>query len=85
MPIPLVGKSFNKILILYVAATVNQKSENHIGCLMYNVFNVSIIKPPEIPFKQWSGRNIDVNDIIAFKVVKVDVSDVIPYIIGELE
>jgi len=52
---------------------------------MYNVFNVSIIKPPDLPYDQWSGRHVELNDTITFKVLKVDVSEVIPYIIGELE
>jgi hypothetical protein len=68
-----------------LAATVNKKSKHHIGALMYNVFNVSIIKPDDLPSKYWPGRNIKVDDTISFKVVKVDVSDAIPYIIGELE
>lgn len=69
--------------VTYVVATVNKISKNHVGCLMYNTFNVSIIKPPEVPYNQWPGRHVEVDDTITFKVVKVDVSEVIPYVIGE--
>lgn len=72
-------------LSAHVTAVVNKKSKNHVGCLMYNVFNVSIIKPADLPFDHWSGRHVEVNETISFKVVKVDISEVIPYIIGELE
>ncbi|XP_065225037.1 DNA-directed RNA polymerase I subunit RPA43 [Planococcus citri] len=67
-----------------LSAIVNKKSDSHLGCIMYDIFNVSIIKPTEIPYCDWPGRRIKVNDRVVFKVLKVDVSEVIPYIIGEL-
>lgn len=42
------------------------------------------MKPQDIPYNQWPGRLINIDDEITFKVVKVDISEVIPYIVGEL-
>lgn len=51
---------------------------------MYNVFNVSIVKPNDVPYSLWPGRDVEINDKINFKVQKIDVAEVIPYIVGEL-
>ncbi|XKL66580.1 hypothetical protein PGB90_010000 [Kerria lacca] len=67
-----------------LTATVNKISKNHIGCILYKVFNVSIIKPTDLPFNQWAGQKVQLNDIVTFKIIKLDISEVIPYIVGEL-
>lgn len=51
---------------------------------MYKTFNVSIVKPNDLPFSLWNGRDVQINDEVQFKVQKIDVAEVIPYIVGEL-
>ncbi|XKL66102.1 hypothetical protein PGB90_009522 [Kerria lacca] len=38
----------------------------------------------DLPFNQWAGQKVQLNDIVTFKIIKLDISEVIPYIVGEL-
>lgn len=51
---------------------------------MYEIFNVSIVKPNDLPYSLWNGRDVQISDKVQFKVEKIDVAEVIPYIVGEL-
>lgn len=51
---------------------------------MYDIFNISIVKPNDLAYSLWTGRDVQINDKIQFKVLKIDVAEVIPYIVGEL-
>ena len=70
---------------LFLAGVVNKKSNQHIGCLVHKYFNATILKPNEIDYEDWDGKNINVNDNVKFKVIDLDFSDVLPRIEGSIE
>ena len=67
---------------------MNKKSSSHISLLVHGCFNVPCYKPHPDPDQEeeesWSGSKVRLNQIVRFKVNKVDFGQKIPYIRGEL-
>ena len=61
---------------------VNKKSKDHVGCLVHQVFNVSL---PKIKGGgKWLGDNMSVGNDVLFKVTFMDLQGRLPYIKGEI-
>ncbi|XP_026806877.1 protein PF14_0175, partial [Rhopalosiphum maidis] len=67
-----------------IEAIVNQTSDNHVSCLVHNLFNVSIVRPENEPYDQWSGSKIKKDDKIDVKVLSFDLTKKLPHITGEI-
>ncbi|VVC45928.1 Hypothetical protein CINCED_3A002098 [Cinara cedri] len=65
-------------------AVVNQTSDNHISCLVHNLFNVSIVRPEDQPYDQWPGSKIKKEDIINVRVLSFDLTKKLPHITGDI-
>jgi len=65
---------FIHIADFYFLAVVNQTSDNHVSCLVHNLFNVSIVRPENEPCDQWSGSKIKKDDKIDVKVLSFDLT-----------
>ncbi|XP_044753888.1 DNA-directed RNA polymerase I subunit RPA43 isoform X4 [Coccinella septempunctata] len=62
-------------------AIVTKKSKDHVGCLVYHTFNVSI--PKSEAEVNWEGHNVEIGQEIIFRVTFVKLDSRIPYIRGE--
>ncbi|KAF5278308.1 hypothetical protein FQR65_LT03577 [Abscondita terminalis] len=69
-----------KVLI----GVVNKKSDDHVGCLVYETFNVSIPKPEDQEISEWMGGKVEIGDEISFKITFHELDSRLPYIRGEL-
>ncbi|CAH1720888.1 unnamed protein product [Aphis gossypii] len=67
-----------------IEAIVNQTSDNHVSCLVHNLFNVSIVRPENEPYDQWSGSKIKKDDKIDVRVLSFDLTKKLPHITGEI-
>jgi len=74
----------NHIVDFFFLAVVNQTSDNHVSCLVHNLFNVSIVRPENKPCDQWSGSKIKKDDKIDVKVLSFDLTKKLPHITGEI-
>lgn len=68
---------------------VNKKSKDHVGCLVFNHFNVSIPKPPPPETEDgdegdWLGASTQLGHEIAFTVTYTNFDRRLPYIRGEI-
>lgn len=63
---------------------MNQTSDNHVSCLVHNLFNISIVRPEHQPYDKWSGCKIKKDDIINVKVVSFDLTKKLPHITGNI-
>lgn len=72
------------LIIILFSAIVNQTSDNHVSCLVYNLFNVSIVRPEDKPYDQWLGSKIKENDTINVKVISLDLTKRLPHITGDI-
>lgn len=61
---------------------VNKKSRSHVGCLVYQLFNVSL--PRQEYEEEWLGDNVAVGQEIIFKIVDTNLNRKLPYIRGEI-
>jgi len=71
-------------IVFFFLAVVNQTSDNHVSCLVHNLFNVSIVRPENKPCDQWSGSKIKKDDKIDVKVLSFDLTKKLPHITGEI-
>jgi len=53
----------------FLLGTINQKSEGHVGCLVHDSFNASILCSPEDSIKTWAGAKLTHRQVIKFRVV----------------
>lgn len=68
----------------YFLAIVNQTSDNHVSCLVHNLFNVSIVRPEHQPYDQWPGHKVYKDDKINVKVLSFDLTKKLPHITGHI-
>ncbi|XP_030746844.1 DNA-directed RNA polymerase I subunit RPA43 [Sitophilus oryzae] len=62
---------------------VTKSSRDHVGCLLYKTFNVSLPKS-ECPENEWIGENVHIGNEVDFKIVFADLESRLPYIRGQL-
>jgi len=65
--------------------TVSKTSQKHVACLVHGVFNVPCYHPNNLGATPWWGINAVIGNVVRFKVIKMDISQKIPFILGELE
>lgn len=65
-----------------LSGIVNKKSKDHVGCLVHNIFNVSIPKPAEC--ENWIGDLVQIEQEIQFKITFIKLKIRLPYIRGEI-
>jgi len=65
--------------------TVNKISQGHVGVLVHDTFNASILKPANVPEKSWAGSKLVVGKVVKFKVVSVSYSRNRLVLLGELD
>ncbi|CAH1970496.1 unnamed protein product [Acanthoscelides obtectus] len=61
---------------------VNRKSKDHLGLLLYNALNVSILKPKDN--EEWIGEFVDIGCEVLFKITYFSLTSFMPYIRGEV-
>ncbi|KAK4877544.1 hypothetical protein RN001_010050 [Aquatica leii] len=66
-----------------LTGVVNKKSEDHVGCLVYETFNASIPKPEEEDVNNWIGSKVEIGEEISFKITFLKLDVRLPYIRGE--
>eukprot|EP00090_Calanus_glacialis_P004470 TRINITY_DN13338_c0_g2_i4.p1 TRINITY_DN13338_c0_g2~~TRINITY_DN13338_c0_g2_i4.p1 ORF type:complete len:491 (+),score=166.86 TRINITY_DN13338_c0_g2_i4:41-1513(+) len=64
---------------------VNKISQGHVGVLVHDTFNASILKPADVPVKNWAGSKLVVGKVVKFKVVSVSYSMNRLVLLGELD
>lgn len=65
-----------------LSGIVNKKSKDHLGCLVHNIFNVSIPKPSNC--EEWIGDFAKLKQEIQFKITFIKLKSRLPYIRGEI-
>jgi len=65
--------------------TVNKISQGHVGVLVHDTFNASILKSADVPVKSWAGSKLVVGKVVKFKVVSVSYSMKRLVLLGELD
>lgn len=68
----------------YFTGIVNKKSPGHIGCLVHNLFNVSLHKPYGLPQLKWPGNSAKLLDQVKFTITRIDLQSQVPYIEGNI-
>ncbi|KAK5643046.1 hypothetical protein RI129_009213 [Pyrocoelia pectoralis] len=63
---------------------VSKKSKDHVGCLLYNTFNVSLPKPESEDVDSWLGTLTEIGNEIKFKIIFLKLQARLPYIRGEI-
>ena len=64
---------------------VTKSSPSHISCLVHSAFNVPCHRPIDLdPDVVWFGSGIPLGKTVRFTVVKTDMSQKVPYILGDL-
>ncbi|KAB0795697.1 hypothetical protein PPYR_09758 [Photinus pyralis] len=67
-----------------LVGVVNKKSKDHVGCLLYNTFNVSLPKPEDQDVESWSGTYSEIGNEIKFRITFMKLQARLPYIRGQL-
>lgn len=63
---------------------VTRTTRDHVGCLVYSTFNISLPKLEHENNDNWIGNKVTVNSEVEFKIIFVDLSARLPYIRGQL-
>lgn len=62
---------------------VNKRSRSHIGCLVHQLFNVSLPSSDDDD-EGWLGYNLAVGQEVVFRIVEANLNRKLPYIQGEI-
>ena len=76
---------FRPIVGNQLKGVVTKKSPSHISCLVHGAFNVPCHRPVNLdPEVFWFGAGIPLGKTVKFTVVKTDMSQKVPFILGDL-
>jgi hypothetical protein len=64
---------------------VTKTSPRHVACKVHGVFNVPCYHPYNIGPNVWWGMNAKIGSLVRFRIIKMDVSQKIPFFQGDLE
>lgn len=64
---------------------VVKTSPKHVACLLHGAFSVACYQPSDLNSNRWWGNNAQIGDSVRFKILKLDKTQKIPFILGELE
>lgn len=73
---------FNPEVGQLLKGTVNKKSRSHVGCLVYELFNVSLPSPEED--EPWLGDTVCLGQEVLFRIINTNLNRKLPYIQGEI-
>jgi DNA-directed RNA polymerase I subunit RPA43 len=65
-----------------IEGVVSKKSKDHVGCLVHNIFNVSLPRPKHV--ENWIGQTLIPNSEVKFKITYTNFKGKLPYITGEI-
>jgi len=68
----------------FLVGTVNKKSAGHVGVLVHDTINASILKTDSIAAKSWVGSKVVVGKSVKFKVLSVSYSKNRLVLLGDL-
>jgi len=68
----------------FLVGTVNKKSAGHVGVLVHDTINASILKTDSIAVKSWVGAKVVVGKTVKFKVLSVSYSKNRLVLLGDL-
>jgi len=68
----------------YLLGTVNKKSAGHVGVLVHDTINASILKTDSDSMKSWAGAKVSVGKTVKFKVLSVSYSKNRLVLLGDL-
>merc|ERR1711983_748504 len=65
--------------------TVVKKSPGHVSCLVHGLFNVPCHRPQDIPKGgKWWASSLKLDAVVHLTVLKTDMSQKVPFILGDL-
>lgn len=64
---------------------VNKKSDGHVSCVVHGCFNVPCHRPQDTPENAWCGRKVKLGQVVRFTVLKTDMTQKVPFILGDLQ
>merc|ERR1711983_136205 len=65
--------------------TVVKKSPGHVSCLVHGLFNVPCHRPQDIPKGgKWWASSLKLDSVVHLTVLKTDMSQKVPFILGDL-
>ena len=71
-----------------LSGVINKKSNNHVSVLVHGCFNVPCYRPDRemrpAAAAQWCGAKAKIGQVVRIRVLKTDMSQKIPFIMGEL-
>lgn len=73
---PLIGRQLKGV--------VSKKSPSHVSCLVHGVFNVPCHRPHHLA-QNWWGAKAKMKQIVHLTVLKTDMSQRVPFILGDLQ
>lgn len=73
---PLIGRQLKGV--------VTKKSPTHVSCLVHGVFNVPCHRPHDMA-KNWFGAKAQIQQVVHLTVLKTDMSQRVPFILGDLK
>jgi len=73
---PLIGRQ--------IKGVVSKKSPTHVSCLVHGVFNVPCHKPHNLKGTWW-GAKVNIKQVVHLTVLKTDMSQKVPFILGALQ
>ena len=73
---PLIGRQLKGV--------VTKKSPTHVSCLVHGVFNVPCHRPHDMA-KNWFGAKAQIQQVVHITVLKTDMSQRVPFILGDLK
>jgi len=68
----------------FLVGTVNKKSAGHVGVLVHDTINASILKTDSVSVKSWVGAKVGVGKTVKFKVLSVSYSKNRLVLLGDL-
>ncbi|CAG9770510.1 unnamed protein product [Ceutorhynchus assimilis] len=75
---------FHPQIDMVLKGTVTRTTKDHVGCLVYNTFNISLPKPAGEEDETWLGENVTIKSEVSFRITFVNLTARLPHIRGHL-
>lgn len=73
---------FRPELGMDLKGVVTKTTKDHVGCLVYSIFNISLPRPEED--ENWLGQKAKIQSEVKFKIIFVELTARLPYIRGQI-
>ena len=70
--------------MIFFLGVVSKKSQTHVSVLVHGVFNVPCHRPNN-QNQEWFGTKVKVKQVVHLTVLKTDMSQKVPFILGTLQ